>query len=282
MSNLGIYITSANRANKLITLQSLPARWRTNTFIVVKGEERDNYITALKGTGVRLLTAPHDIKLMSPKRQWAIEQSPQPYFMMLDDDLTFYKRVDGKITQLTPDEVGVMLDMLLADLESGIPFVGISSRAGNNHVLEDYTECTRVSRCWAFKKSTYMDLGINIAPFPDYVIDDFHTILSFLEAGYKNRVYFNYTQADKGSNTEGGCSTYRNNDVQTRSAQWLFQQHPRFVKVVRKETKQSWQGMDKRGGMMSRTDIIIKWKEAYESSQKKQVTRAKSGITDFL
>lgn len=276
IDTMGIYITSSGRSDKLDTLKSIPTRWADRVNIVVKEEEFVTYYDIF-GDAVEVIKTPPGIKLMSPKRQWAIENSPYRYFMMLDDDLHFHKRIDGKLIRIESDEVGNMLDMVVDDLQSGTPFVGISSRAGNNHITSDYEECTRVSRCWAFDRKIYMELGINIAPFPDYVIDDFHVILSFLEAGYKNRVYYNYAQSDKGSNSEGGCSSYRNFEVQRKSAVWLHSQHPHSVEVVKKVTKQSWKGMQERGGKIERIDINVQWKKAFKMKAK---VKSKS-IMDF-
>jgi hypothetical protein len=61
----------------------------------------------------------------------------------------------------------------------------------------------------------------------------------------------------RGSGAVGGCSGYRNNEVQTEAANELHRLFPDFVTVVTKKSKSSWQGMEER------TDVRIQWKKAF-------------------
>lgn len=275
---LGIYVTSAGRADKLHVLKYLNTYVQALTTFVVPYDQYDQYVEALKHTDCKVIAPPPDIMLMSPKRQWAIENAPERYFCMMDDDLDFFKRTDEmKLVKATPDEVQDMFDMMEEALDTGIKFVGISPRFGNNLVTSDYKDIGRVSRCWAFDIETYLSLGVNVSPFPTYCIDDFHVILSFLEKGYANRVFYNYSQDDKGSNSEGGCSVYRDFEVQRQSALWLAQAHPGMVEVVEKETKVAWPGMKKTAdGKNVRHDVKVSWQKAYQRG------RAGGGMTAFL
>jgi hypothetical protein len=279
-NDIGIYITSAGRANKINTLKYMSLRMQEFITFVVPYEEYEEYDRALCQTKCRLIAPPSGISLMSPKRQWAIEHAPERFFWMMDDDLDFMVRTPHmRLVPATQDDVEHMFqETVLTTLISGMPFVGISSRYGNNLVTDDYKDIGRVSRCWAFDREVYQKLDIHIDPFPEYCIDDFHIILSFLENGYPNRVFFNYAQNDKGSNSDGGCSTYRNFEVQEKSARWLKNQHPMLVEVVKKTTKTAWPGMKKNAkGENVRMDVRIQWGLAWTHGK----GRRNKGVLSF-
>ena len=281
MSRFGIYITSAGRADKLITPKHLTPWLQSITYFVVPYDQYDEYVQALAGTDISVMSPPKGIDLMSPKRQWVAENADGiDYVCILDDDLDFFVRTsEMKLVKAAPEQVEEIFFAMHDALDSGIKFVGVSSRYGNNTVIEDYKDIGRVSRCWAFNRKTYLDLGINVAPFPEYCIDDFHIILSMLEAGYPNRIFYKYSQDDKGSNTAGGCSAYRDFDVQRRSAMWLAEKHPQYVTVVEKTTKHSWPGMKQTAdGRNVRHDVNVQWAAAYKAGKAK----AMGGMSAFL
>jgi hypothetical protein len=267
-NTLGIYITSAGRADKLSTLDYMSASVQAMTTFVVPYDQYDTYKKVLAGTACAVLSPPPDITLMSPKRQWVFMNTPHRFAWIMDDDLDFYTRQDMKLIRATQTDVQSMVFEVFNELTNGTPFVGISSRYGNNTVTEDYKDIGRVSRCWALDVEIYRQLGISITPFPEYCIDDFHIILSFLEHGYSDRIFYKFSQSDKGSNSAGGCSTYRNYDVQYRSALWLAEQHPQFVTMVEKETKHAWPGMKKNAeGKNVRMDVNVQWAKAYRQGK---------------
>jgi len=95
------------------------------------------------------------------------------------------------------------------------------------------------------------------------VMNDFGVVLELLTRGYPV-ININWiVQNQHGSDTSGGCSTYRTSEVQTAAAQALHDRFPAFVKIVQKETKTAWGGKP-------RTDVIIYWKKAYAEGLRKQ------------
>jgi hypothetical protein len=84
--------------------------------------------------------------------------------------------------------------------------------------------------------------------------------LQLLRAGYPNAVITEFVHNQAGSNTEGGCSAYRDAKMMESSARKLAKLHPGFVKVVTKETKTSWGGGE-------RVDVQIAWKKALASAE---------------
>jgi hypothetical protein len=61
-------------------------------------------------------------------------------------------------------------------------------------------------------------------------------------------------------------------EKQAEGARGLFVLHSPFVKVVEKTTKTSWGGQ-------TRTDVIVKWKAAYDSAAVKRGWLDKEGVS---
>lgn len=263
MDDLSLFIVSKGRHNKQITLESLPSKVLRITTLVVPRNEYENYRPVCEKYGVCLIGAPEGIHHVATQRQYCTEICPTRYFAMADDDIVFsYRNEEGKLRPADAEKVQEMFDTIYADLLNGVPAVGISPRFGNNFTKEDYIEVGRMYRIWAFDLSIYKKLGITMAPYPEFLMEDFHWVLTFLENGYKNRVYYKYAQDDKGgSNAEGGCSTYRTAEVNKRAALWLMQHHPTAVSLT---TKRGWQGIERR------TDVHVEWQKAYRPMREKR------------
>ena len=90
------------------------------------------------------------------------------------------------------------------------------------------------------------------------VMEDFDITLQLLRRGYPNMILNHWVHNQGGSDTTGGCSTFRTPELQEKAANMLKEFHPNFVKVVEKETKTSWGGK-------KRTDVTVYWKKAYKS-----------------
>jgi hypothetical protein len=90
-------------------------------------------------------------------------------------------------------------------------------------------------------------------------MEDFDIQLQLLRKGMPSISINTMVQNQRGSGLEGGCSTYRTVEIQEEAARTLQSYHPEFVSVVQKQTKSAW------GGGV-RTDVVIQWRKAYESS----------------
>jgi hypothetical protein len=155
--------------------------------------------------------------------------------------------------------------------------VGVSPRYQNNLVEESYKDNTRISRCFTVDVRILRKEGFRIDPYYEFMHDDMLLFLQWLQAGYKNRIIYDYAQSDKGSNTPGGCAMYRDDSVQERSANYVKNRFPQFVSIMKKTTKTSWQGFAKnRKGESVRVDLNIHWKKAYRPRQRPE------GVTRFF
>lgn len=276
-NELEIYISTRGRASKKLqsTWGLLPKN--SNKKFVVVPEEKKWFV---KNYGKDCcLVLPKSLRGISDSRHWIMEQARGPYVIHCDEDLVFNIRDDElKIKKATTKQIKDMLVLLLSWFEEGIAWVGVSTRAGNNRVTEDYLECTRSFAFYGYNKDIIKKEGIRFDRLP--LMHDFDVTLQLLEHGYKNRVSFRYCHNEiGGSNAPGGCSIFRTPKLIKKAAIGLAKLHPGVVKVKAKISKSSWQGMEKKKGTNGtvRTDVNIQWKKAYKPRERK-----KSGVTDFL
>ena len=78
-----IYIPSYGRANKQITWNNLPDKWKEKTTIVVDESEYNEYSSLYPS----VLSLPKGMKGIAPIREWIVKQATEEKISMLDDDL---------------------------------------------------------------------------------------------------------------------------------------------------------------------------------------------------
>jgi hypothetical protein len=180
---------------------------------------------------------------------------------MLDDDLTFATRRTDDPTKFfasSASEIGEMFNDISQNLQNGYVHVGVASREGGNRRTEHYLQIGRMMRVLAYDVHHLRKYGIRFDEVQ--LMEDFNVTLKLLRKGEPNYILNWIVQNQAGSNTVGGVSTYRTMERQTKAAQELARLHPNFVGVVEKSTKSAW------GGGV-RTDVVIQWRKAYDSSQ---------------
>jgi len=254
-----IFIPTSGRTGRQTTLHSLRVsdELLSKTILVVPEDEYEEYEEEY-GLEVDVLAC--NAKGIAATRQYIVDNCETPYLFMLDDDMVFFRREfeSVKLAKATPEELEDMFSTLLFWLQyEGFPMVGVSARQGNNHVEEDYRDVTRQMNFH----------GISVEAFSNYMLDyseievmeDFYVLLDLFTKGGKNRVMYEYCWNQRGSGADGGCSSYRDNDMQSRAANQQKEMFPEFVTVVEKESKSSLKGME------NRTDVRVQWKKAYES-----------------
>ena len=254
-----IYIPSLGRADKVVTLNSIPEKWLDRTKVVVTQKEYNSYAKHIPLEN--LLVIPTRIKGISKTREHIMNVCNERTLLMLDDDMVFCKRLSmahPKLKSIDNDRDMNNLFAIVEKLLKNYPAVGISARQGNNRVNEEVRECTRMMNAYAFDIPKMRELGINFGRTP--VMEDFDVTLQLLRKGFKNAVIYKYCWNQRGSGAEGGCATYRTAELQKKGALKLKKLHPDFVKIVEKESKSGWDGMK------IRTDVIVYWRKAYESS----------------
>jgi len=205
-------------------------------------------------------------------RQWILQNTPTKYCLMFDDDMTFGVRRDGKLKKAEKEDIGDMISLLESWLDEGFIHVGISARQHNFTTEADFVDIARMNNAYAFNAAKVLEAGARFDRLR--VMEDFEITLTLLEAGFPNRVTYQYCWGQRCSGDSGGCSQWRTSETQAEAAQSLYRLHPASVKVVTKASKAAWGGFSSN----TRTDVIISWKKAFELSKRK----GKPGISDFL
>ncbi len=262
---MDIVIPSLGRWTRQPTLQAL-VKAGIRPYLVVQNHEWEHYAGAFNGRDVELVGLPSAIRTISTTRQWILENvgSGSSSLIMIDDDLAFYKRRDDdrtKLRDITPSELNAAFQHMDACLgEYG--HVGFAAREGANRNTNHHALNTRIMRVLGYHRPTLIKRGIRFDQVE--LMEDFHVALQLLESGVPNIVLNDYAHNQDGSNSAGGCSSFRTMERHGTAAQRLAILHPRFVSVVEKTTKAAWGGG-------TRLDVLIQWKKAYASGLEQSI-----------
>lgn len=253
-----IYIPSAGRVGSTRTDKKLPTAVlrKYNAQLVVPAKEARAYAVA---SDLDVLGCP--ARGISATRQWILDRHPNSdeLVLMLDDDLSTWDiRQPGTPTRYLVGDAK-QITQAFADFEKQMRN-HIHGAIGHRLFAQEQDEVEiggRMLRALAYRPSALRKLGVK---FRIPVMEDFDVQLQLLRKGYPNLVYYRMVQGQGASNNDGGCSTYRTPELQTKAAEHLRKLHPDFVKVVHKHTK-SW-----KNGMEQRTDVKVAWQRALMSA----------------
>lgn len=254
--DVSIVIPSRERHNSLRTWGALPPMWKDRATVLVHHYEKEAYQLANPHAHVSSCHA----KGIGSVRQFIIDNAKTEWVMMLDDDLYFYRRArPGGIRLVGADNAGMheMFRILLEAMDNGYIHGGVTARPTTSFWACRYRVCQRVNNFHYFHGPTFK----RHASFTRLeVMEDFDASLSLLRAGYPNFVLFDYCWNQPGSNTAGGCSSYRSNSVQHKAAHDLAKLHSGIVRVRTKRVRgqTSWEGMKER------TDVVVQWRESFK------------------
>lgn len=260
-----IYIPSTAREDVNMTFLALPMEWRKQLTIVVSKGERLAYLKRLPKYA-NVVECPY--RGIGKVRQWIIDKTESKYVLMMDDDLRFATRVKKGEVKLRPcdqDDVGTIVETLFKYMmREKYVHVSLAKRTEASFFLCDHRIVVRQNNVHGFNVRKMRRLKKKGVRFDKLqLMEDFHVTLRLFELGYPNKVLFDYTWDQRGSNYRGGCSTYRTRKAQKLAALQLRDMHPDVVEVVKKEVKAaaSWQGMK------TRYDVRIQWRKSYTGEE---------------
>lgn len=271
-----IYIPTRGRwdytkNNPLIPLQYLPSHWTERTYIVVHKDEAVEYANTLAYmTGEEYMLGHPKLLIMdydgiADKRTKIGEHAEKigtKKFMMIDDDLNFLRRVSQFAVNQKTIKVDdkCEIDMMLAHVEHNLNSyaqVGLGMREGNNHAGAGEcplpTECTKAIRAVGYQTDVFRSVDTNRVR----TMSDYDTTLQILEKGLKNVVLNWWMSGQKGTNTPGGCATWRTHQIHEESVKRMVELHPGICIPRLKENKTG-------GDFGKRMELTIRWKKAYE------------------
>jgi len=263
--NIGYYVPSRARVGRVHTLAYLPKEILKHTTVVCSHTDSlAAYADAYKGV-CNVVQATKSVDTIGKKRDWILKQAVaagQTHIVMLDDDLVFARRRSDDPTKFTDAGSKDMQDLfkeITAQLKK-FAHVGILAREGGNRITDEFRFNMRTMRVLGYSVEVLQMLKFKFERAD--LMCDFDATLTLLRNGFPNVVICGWVQNQSGSNLLGGCSMYRTEQRQTEAAELLKKRHSDFVKIVQKETKTAWGGG-------TRTDVVVAWKKAYESSSLK-------------
>lgn len=255
-----IVVPSRGRAGKIPTFEALRGNVDCKVEVTTHHTETAQYIRC----GLEW-PLPHSCNNLPQIRDYTLDAMREhDVVIMVDDDFRFFKRdSERKLSALEPAEVQGMIDAVMAQFEDPkVGLVGVSMRGGNNR-YPDVEPNYRVNGFLAVRTSVYETLRVRFSDVP--VMEDFWYELNLLTNGYEARTIFNYAYDQPCSGAPGGCSTYRTNEMQQQTAEYIKSQFPEYVTVVKKKLKVGWGDLGK-----ERYDIKVQWKKAYKYAEKQE------------
>lgn len=255
-----LYVPTFRRVGQQLTLRSLPEPLRKDAVLVCPQEEADRHARSLPW--VTILIQPEEIKTISQKRAWIIQQSQDDCLMMLDDDLEFHARGEGILSKrmATPEVVTKFFGELRGRIMGEYAHGGISPRFVNSLVKTDWKTNTRAMFALAFRTEVAQrELEFNRVRLRE----DMDYTLQLLRKGYPNIVGFDVCVSPKDYGAQGGCAAEgRTVELSNEEAERLAALHPGLVRVVEKAYKTS----------LPRKEVVVQWGKAYASSGKESGT----------
>lgn len=260
-----LYIPTYGRTTQQRTYEALPRSLQLNVLFVVYKEEESFFRSHYNGMYV---VCPKNVRGIGAKRQFIaayhLDNFKDPSFVMLDDDLSFTVRRKDDETKFRAAHDRDIVE-LFGEIQRQLKqwaHVGVVSREGGNRFAGVRTvQATRMVRILGYNARILRDEKINFIRGGNMC--DFDVTLQLLRKGYPNIVLCEWAQGQGSSNAPGGCSITRTLERQKEDALNLSRLHPDVVKVVQKTTKTAWGGA-------TRTDVVIRWKKAYESSKERR------------
>lgn len=259
-----LYIPTAGRPYSQLTTSFISEHWLEHTSLVAPQEDAD----ILRGMGYPVLEHPPIVGI-ARKREWIMRWHRQHHpkdgrLLMLDDDLRFAKRRFDDPTKFLPLDGGSagtdwdeMMELLLEIFEV-TPLVGLSPRGGANRNVQPYRLNARIHGVIGVNANTAAVERIRFDRVP--LMEDFDLGLQFLTKGFQSVTLNTHVWDDRGINLEGGCSTYRDHEVQAAAANRMAQLWPRFVTVTERP---GWHG----AMAGQRLDVRIQWAKAHAAGR---------------
>lgn len=254
-----VVIPTYGRSHKQTTFHELPKEVQERTTLIVDAREEGMY------PSYPHLVLPAEIQGICPTRKWCLDnlEDEDHKQLQLDDDLVFaFRRVyePTKFQPATKADIKMLFDEADSLLDR-YAHIGVSTREGGNRRPEPYTYVGRVLRILGYRQDVLRKTGAGSTTLGS-VMEDFDLTLQLLRLGYPNASINWIVHNQGGSNTDGGCSSYRSMELQGQAAEDLAEKHHPFVKVVTKTTKTAWGGQ-------TRKDVIVQWKKAYNEGLSK-------------
>ena len=264
-----IYIPTRGRLDRQATWDNIGPEARENAVLVCPGAE----VSGHEEQGRTCLSG-GDLQGIHNVRQFILDhalRAGHEKIVTLDDDLNFSRRSNPRATpelrQTTPAEVPELFERLEKNLDWS-PHGGVNPRTWQQVHLGHVKYGMRQNAIHAVRPSVLHDLGIRYDQIE--LMEDYYVTLKLFAAGYPNAVILDWCHDQPLSQASGGCSAYRDGEMQGRASRQLEATFPAYVKAVQKRagarrkapgTSPSWSGME------TRWDVRVLWGKAAREGQ---------------
>lgn len=249
--------TRGRTTAKACVLNNLPEELLYDTIMCCPPDEVKHWSKYVQTVGV-------PVAGIGKTRQWLTQRfaDEADVLVMVDDDLHFCARDTMASPKLhiasAAETTEAFHTMVQLAMEYGT--CGVSARSGNNHCEERVEFNARTFSFYAFRPWLLLAEGIDWSKMA--LMEDFHVFLTLMSRGYDVPKLCDFCFDQPQSNSDGGCSIYRNAASQAGASYALQTKFPDFVKVVEKATKGGWFGGDGK-----RVDVTVQWKKAAASGK---------------
>lgn len=244
---LDIFIPSRSRSDVQKTIHNLSESLWPRITLVVPPEQHASYrLKVPKAITILVL----DQLGITVNRQFILHQKSTGKIILMDDDLTFYKRSeDNKFSIATATDT----ESLVADIEFHLdiyPFVGVSDKYMSHLQPRIRNECHK------FNDILSINRDLLPYPWPQFRIPhdeehDFH--LQLLTRGCKSCMLTEWAKSNI-PRAPGGCSDWRNNEVLNQAHQMLVGYWPTIVSIKelpeRNKVRYKWREAKRMGGII--------------------------------
>lgn len=262
-----IFVVSRSRFNRSDTLERL-GEFANQCILVVPNRQVKNYRSLAARYDCNLIGCPKDGIALT--RQFCGNLCKSGKFLMLDDDLKFYRRVSKSDWHLKyPGDLGITVQGMLKQVESlldNYAHVAISAREGNNRLPYPGVECSRPLRALAYRREEFLRVSHGRVA----IMEDFDVTMQLLRMGYKNFILSYWSQGQITTQMEGGCSDYRTHELHAENVRRFAELHQGFVRLREKKNRSG-------GEFGFRLEATIYWQRAWESSQDNKKPQPKLG-----
>lgn len=244
-----LLIMTRGRIGKQRTLQSIPTAWLERTHLVVPAEEHGKHEH-------KTIPVPEWVDNYSKKFQYIIDGRAidDNKVVILDDDLVFSKRVEGKLLKVQDkEELDTMFQTMEAMLDE-TALVSVHPRQMGHLAPLPYAENSKVI-CIQGVNRTLCNPMPRVDQFP--ILADVVLNCTLLSRGMGNKLITTFCQDHGSCQAPGGCSIYRTPEMQKEAVEYVADRFAPFAKAVTKRPKQAkWMGDE-------RTDLRVQWKKLY-------------------
>jgi hypothetical protein len=265
--DLEVFVPSRSRWERSLTLEALQGQW-DGVALVVPADQARQYKPLAERHGARLTVCPSQYKGIAGTRQF-IGKIARNKFLMLDDDLRFYRRKsveDWQLHMFGKHDMSAML-ILVNRLLDHYAHVGIGPRQFNvkysTHIPKSGVKPEPHKYPWYLIGRPLRALAYRKGPFLKCehgrvaIMEDFDVTLQLLRKGYRNAIITQYAQDQPQTQAAGGCSDYRTHKLHEENVRKMAKLHPGLVSIVQKKNKTG-------GEFGHRVEAMIQWEKAWK------------------